>query len=85
MGCGAFCSYCGRCGRKSTDVAKFRVCRFCDYKNPRDALICENCGHNLVIINDATPPPGVPPPPGITGGMPSLHTKEKLANEPEET
>lgn len=84
MGCGAFCSYCGRCGRKSTDVAKFRVCLYCDYKNPRDALICENCGRELVVVKDVTPPPEAPPPPGVAGGTPSLHAKEKLDDRPED-
>jgi DNA-directed RNA polymerase subunit RPC12/RpoP len=69
MGCGAFCSYCGRCGRKVTDTIKWRVCRYCDYKNDFEATVCANCGRELPTYKNTIAPPPPPPPAGASGGL----------------
>ncbi|MGI6032051.1 MAG: hypothetical protein ACOX69_01345 [Coriobacteriales bacterium] len=67
MGCGAFCSYCGRCGRDPRDAIKWKVCRRCDFKNPVDVDVCQNCGAPLVTtFVSAVPKPKDPPPPGVS-------------------
>lgn len=73
MGCGAFCSHCGRCGRKVTDTIKWRVCRYCDFKNSFEATRCANCGMELPTCPSTIPAPPFPPPPGQTGGLRSAH------------
>lgn len=79
-GCGAFCSYCGRCGRKVTDTVQWHVCRRCGYKNDFEATVCANCGAELPVFHGTLAPPPFPPPAGKPGAMRSLHGGEETGN-----
>lgn len=76
MGCGAFCSYCGRCGRKVTDTVQWRVCRFCGHENDFEATVCAECGRELPVFRKTIAPPPMPPRAGTPGGLRSLHGDE---------